>query len=273
MRSSCLPPRSCSDPSARYVSEALSAAIGWLWQLSPAVAGAIMGGLWQVFVIFGVHWGFVPVIVNDLSVQGHSLLTGPLVAAVLAQGAAALAVMFRTRNLEMRSLAGAASVSAFVAGVTEPAIYGVTLRLRKPFFYACIGGMVGGGIAAAGGSAADTFVFPGLITLPAYMHVGNFTFQLVGTSAAVAIAFVLTLVLGFEDVPGPPRPPPSAPAAEPSDADDVAAGQGLATQMPEPRRRRAPLRLAPRPPSRSPPHCPGRSWPCPRCPTPSSPVG
>ncbi len=113
--------------------------------LSPAVAGAIMGGLWQVFVIFGVHWGFVPVIVNDLSVQGYSLLTGPLVAAVLAQGAATLAVMFRTRNAEMRTLSGAAAVSAFVAGVTEPAIYGVTLRLRKPFIYACIGGMVGGG--------------------------------------------------------------------------------------------------------------------------------
>ena len=160
-------------PVGTYVSEALSAAIGWLWQLSPAVAGAIMGGLWQVFVIFGVHWGFVPVIVNDLSVQGHSLLTGPLVAAVLAQGAATLAVMFRTRNDEMRALSGAAAVSAFVAGVTEPAIYGVTLRLRRPFIYACIGGMVGGAIAAAGGSAADSFVFPGLITLPAYMHVGQ----------------------------------------------------------------------------------------------------
>jgi PTS system beta-glucosides-specific IIC component len=200
-------------PVGSYVSEALSTAINWLWHLSPAVAGALMGGLWQVFVIFGVHWGFVPVIVNDLSVQGHSLLTGPLVAAVLAQGAAALAVMFRTRNVEMRSLAGAASVSAFVAGVTEPAIYGVTLRLRRPFFYACIGGMVGGGIAAAGGSAADSFVFPGLITLPAYMHVGNFTFQLVGTAAAVAIAFVLTLVLGFEDVSAVQEPDGPAPAA------------------------------------------------------------
>jgi beta-glucoside PTS system EIICBA component len=204
-------------PVGTYVSEALSAAIGWLWQLSPAVAGAIMGGLWQVFVIFGVHWGFVPVIVNDLAVQGHSLLTGPLVAAVLAQGAASLAVMFRTRNQEMRTLAGAASVSAIVAGVTEPAIYGVTLRLRRPFIYACIGGMVGGGIAAAGGSAASSFVFPGLITLPAYMHVGSFTLQLLGTATAVAIAFVLTLVAGFDDVPATTTPsaPGSVPAAGP----------------------------------------------------------
>jgi len=205
-------------PIGTSVSEALSAAIGWLWQLSPAVAGAIMGGLWQVFVIFGVHWGFVPVIVNDLSVQGHSLLTGPLVAAVLAQGAATLAVMLRTRNQEMRTLAGAASVSAFVAGVTEPAIYGVTLRLRRPFIYACIGGMVGGAIAAAGGSAANSFILPGLITLPAYMHVGNFTLQLAGTATAVVITFVLTMVVGFHDVPATSATAAADPGPSPAPA-------------------------------------------------------
>ena len=225
-------------PVGTYVSEALSEALGWLWGLSPAVAGAIMGGLWQVFVMFGVHWGFVPVIVNDLAVQGHSLLTGPLVAAVLAQGAATLAVMFRTRNQEMRTLAGAASVSAFVAGVTEPAIYGVTLRLRKPFIYACIGGMVGGGIAAAGGSAANSFVFPGLITLPAYMHVGNFTLQLVGTATAVAIAFVLTLVVGFEDVPVTAVPP--GPELIPGPIPDTGAG-AQAGSMPDPAGQGGPL--------------------------------
>ena len=225
-------------PVGTYVSEALSEALGWLWGLSPAVAGAIMGGLWQVFVMFGVHWGFVPVIVNDLAVQGHSLLTGPLVAAVLAQGAATLAVMFRTRNQEMRTLAGAASVSAFVAGVTEPAIYGVTLRLRKPFIYACIGGMVGGGIAAAGGSAANSFVFPGLITLPAYMHVGNFTLQLVGTATAVAIAFVLTLVVGFEDVPVTAMAP--GPEVDPGPTPGTGAG-AQAGSMPDPAGQGGPL--------------------------------
>ncbi len=230
-------------PVGTYVSEALSEALGWLWGLSPAVAGAIMGGLWQVFVIFGVHWGFVPVIVNDLSVQGYSLLTGPLVAAVLAQGAATLAVMFRTRNQEMRALSGAAAVSAFVAGVTEPAIYGVTLRLRRPFIYACIGGMVGGAIAAAGGSAANSFVFPGLITLPAYMHVGNFTLQLIGTATAVAIAFTLTLTLGFEDVPAmadsgagdPEAPDPDAPPTSAGLTRPPVSGPRTITAPPGPR--------------------------------------
>lgn len=190
-------------PLGTYAGEAVSSAIERVWALSPAVAGALMGGFWQVFVIFGVHWGFVPVIVNDMAVQGYSLLTGPLVAAVLAQGAAALAVLIRTRNARLRELAGAASVSAFVAGVTEPAIYGVTLPLRRPFVYACIGGAVGGAIAAVGGSAADSFILPGLITLPAYLTFGSFPLQLAGTGAAIALTLLLTLTLGFEDVAVP----------------------------------------------------------------------
>jgi PTS system beta-glucosides-specific IIC component len=197
-------------PVGSTLANALSDAVAWVWELSPALAGAVMGGLWQVFVMLGVHWGFVPVIVNDLSVQGYSLLTGPLVAAVLAQGAAALAVFLRTRNPSFRALSGAASVSAFVAGVTEPAIYGVTLRLRRPFLYACIGGAAGGALAAVGRSAADSFVFPALLTLPAYLNQGSFTLQLTGTATAIVIAFGLTWLLGFTDVPVAPSPPPAS---------------------------------------------------------------
>jgi hypothetical protein len=157
--------------------------------------------MWQVFVIFGVHWGFVPVMIQDLSTQGYSLLTGPLFAAVLAQGAAATAVMIKTRNKELKEIAGPAALSAVLAGITEPAIYGVTLRLKKPFIYGCIGGAIGGGIAAAGGSAAKGFVIPGLITMSAAVDVGNFGLQVAGTVIAMAIAFGLTMVLGFQDIP------------------------------------------------------------------------
>lgn len=208
-------------PIGTTVSTALSEAVGWIWGLSPALAGAVMGGLWQVFVMFGVHWGFVPVIVNDLTVHGHSVITGPLVSAVLAQGAATAAVFLRTRNSELRSLAGAAAVSAFVAGVTEPAIYGVTLRLRRPFVYACVAGAVGGSIAAVGRSAADSFVFPGLLTLPAYLHVGSFAMQAIGTTVAVVLAFTLTWFVGFTD-DVTPGTGPVGPAATGTDATTAA---------------------------------------------------
>ncbi len=188
-------------PVANMAGSALSGAVNWVWSLSPAVGGAIMGGFWQVFVIFGLHWGFVPVMIQDLSVQGYSILTGPLFAAVLAQGAATLAVFFKTRNKELKEVAGPAAVSGILAGITEPAIYGVTLRLKKPFVYGVIGGVVGGAIAAIGGSAAEGFVLPGAITLAATMNIGSFTMQLIGTGLAMAIAFGLTMTLGFTDLP------------------------------------------------------------------------
>ncbi|WP_159806533.1 beta-glucoside-specific PTS transporter subunit IIABC [Cellulomonas citrea] len=188
-------------PLSDYAGQGLSAAVNWFWGLSPVIGGALMGAFWQVFVIFGVHWGFIPVIVQDLATQGYSLITGPLFAAVLAQSGAAAAVFLKTRNRQLKEVAGPATISAFLAGVTEPAIYGVTLRLKKPFIYACIGGAVGGAIAAAGGSAAEGFVLPGAITLTATMNIGNFAMQLIGTGLAIVIAFVLTMTLGFTDLP------------------------------------------------------------------------
>src|SRR5665809_49497 len=86
-------------PAADFVGQGLSGGVNWFWGLSPAIGGALLGGLWQVFVIFGVHWGFVPVMIQDLSVQGYSLLSGPLFAAVLAQAGAGLAVFLKTLSL------------------------------------------------------------------------------------------------------------------------------------------------------------------------------
>lgn len=200
-------------PISDWVGTGLSNGVNWFWALSPVVGGAIMGAFWQVFVIFGVHWGFVPVMVQDLSTQGYSLLTGPLFAAVLAQAGAIFAVFLKTKNRDLKGVAGPAAISAFLAGITEPGIYGVTLRLKKPFIYACIGGAVGGAIAAAGGSAAEGFVLPGAITLTSTMNIGNFTLQLVGTGLAIAIAFVLTMTLGFKDIPNKAEAAPAADAA------------------------------------------------------------
>ena len=188
-------------PVTSYAAKGISTGIAWLFTTAPWLAGALMGGFWQVFVLFGLHWGFVPFMVNDYSTIGYSLMAGPLPAAVLAQAAATLAVLFKTKNINLKELAGPAALSGFVAGITEPAIYGVTLRLKKPFYYGIAGGVVGGAIAAWGGSASSAFVFPSLLGLAAYMQVGSFTLQLIGTGVAIAIAFTLTMVLGFDDIP------------------------------------------------------------------------
>jgi PTS system beta-glucosides-specific IIC component len=225
-------------PVTTLAAQGLSAGINAAFTFAPWLAGGIMGGFWQVFVLFGLHWGLVPGMLNEIATQGYSLLLGPLLAAVLSQAGATLAVMFRTRNKARRAVAGPAALSGFLAGITEPAIYGVNLPLKKPFYFGIAGGVIGGAIAAAGGSGATAFVFPSLLGLPAFSTVGNFTLQLVGTGTAIAIAFLLTFFFGpREEAAAASDAGTSVPeaaagtqaATEPVPASAVTAGTGTAT--------------------------------------------
>lgn len=186
-------------PITSYAANALSAGISWVFAAAPWLGGAIMGGFWQVFVIFGLHWGLVPVMLNEIATNGYSLLMGPIPSAVIAQGGAALAVLIRSRNAKLKQIAGPASLSGILAGVTEPAIYGVNLPLKRPFYFGVAGGAIGGAIAAAGGSASTTLALPSLLALPSYLTVGSFALQLIGVAVGFTIAFTLTLVVGFDD--------------------------------------------------------------------------
>jgi len=196
-------------PVTTIAAQGLSSGISAAFAFAPWLAGAVMGGFWQVFVLFGLHWGFLPGMLSEIATQGHSLLFGPLLPAVLAQAAATLAVLLRTRNKARRAVAGPAALSGFLAGITEPGIYGVNLPLKKPFYFGIAGGLVGGAIVAAGGTGATYFVFPSLLGLPAFSTVGNFALLLLGTGIAVALAFILTFLFGpreQEDVTAPETP-------------------------------------------------------------------
>lgn len=204
-------------PATIFLADGLSAGITALFGFAPWLAGAIMGGFWQVFVVFGMHWGIIPIIINDLATTGYSLLLAPLVPAVLAQSAAMLAVALRSHSAKRRQVAAPAAFSGFLAGVTEPGIYGVNLPLKKPFYFGIIGGAIGGAIAASGGSAANAFVFASALALPAFTEIGNFTLLLIGTGAATAIGFLLTYFFG------PRESPDTDDADAPGQASDAAA--------------------------------------------------
>jgi beta-glucoside PTS system EIICBA component len=221
-------------PVTTYAAQGLSTAINAAFTFAPWLAGGIMGGFWQVFVLFGLHWGLVPGMLNEIATQGYSLLMGPLLAAVLGQAGATLAVMFRTRNKARRTVAGPAALSGFLAGITEPAIYGVNLPLKKPFYFGITGGVVGGAIAAAGGSGATSFVFPSLLGLPAFSTVGNFALQLLGTGAAILIAFTLTFFFGPREEAAASdagTSVPETPAATPAAGEPVPASPAHAATM------------------------------------------
>jgi PTS system beta-glucosides-specific IIC component len=186
-------------PIASVVSGAIAGAVTWLFSTVPWLAGALMGGLWQIFVMFGLHWGFVPFMTTELRETGHILSEAPVFAAVLAQAAAMAGVWVRTRNSAMRSLAAPATLSGFLAGITEPGIYGVNLPLKRPFAFGIAGGVVGGAIIAAGGVATSAFVLPSVLSIPALIGNGNPIMLVIGLAAAVIIPFVLVLLVGFKD--------------------------------------------------------------------------
>ncbi|WPD75679.1 PTS beta-glucoside transporter subunit IIABC [Dickeya fangzhongdai] len=150
-------------PSATWLSQMLAGGYQWLYGLNSLLAGAVMGALWQVCVIFGLHWGFVPLMLNNFSVIGHDTLLPLLVPAVLGQAGATLGVLLRTRDLKRKGIAGSA-FSAAIFGITEPAVYGVTLPLRRPFIFGCIGGALGAAVMGYSHTTMYSFGFPSIFS-------------------------------------------------------------------------------------------------------------
>ena len=163
----------------------------------PVVAGIIVGAFWEVLVVFGVHWTFVPIMLNNVSLYGADSLSSLVAPAIFSQAGAALGVFLKTRKQEVKSVAGPAALSG-IFGITEPAIYGVTLKYKKPFYMAMFSGAVGAVIAAFSGAAGIGAPIPGLLTLPCWAGKG-FVMFLVACLVAFVGAAILTWTIGYKD--------------------------------------------------------------------------
>ena len=126
-------------PISTWAGKLLGAVTLAIYNLSPVIAGLFIGAFWQVFVIFGLHWGLVPIIINNLAVYGYDPIIALMFGASFAQTGVVLAILLKTKNKKLKSLCIPAFISG-IFGVTEPAIYGVTLPRKKPFILSCIGG-------------------------------------------------------------------------------------------------------------------------------------
>ncbi|MFB5265832.1 beta-glucoside-specific PTS transporter subunit IIABC [Paenibacillus enshidis] len=187
-------------PFGVYVGNGIAAALLAAFSFSPLIAGAILGATWQMLVIFGVHWGLIPVFINNIAVYGKDGIKPAATASVFAQAGASLGVMLRTKNKKLRTLAGSTTLSALF-GITEPAVYGVTLPLKRPFIAGIIGGAVGGAIIGQAGTQAFASGAPGLLTLPIFYGPGGQGFPglIMGITASFVVSAVLTYILGFKD--------------------------------------------------------------------------
>ena len=186
-------------PIGIYTSEIAASFFVMIFSFNSILAGALIAAVWQILVIFGMHWAFTPVIINDITTIGRSTLKAATVPAVFAQAGAVLGVMLKTKNKKMKALAGSTFITALF-GITEPAVYGVTLKLKKPFICAVIAAAVGGGIVGYSNSAAISTGIPSLITLPIFYGEG-FVGLLIGISVSFVLAAILTYIVGFNDTP------------------------------------------------------------------------
>ncbi|WP_407438140.1 PTS beta-glucoside transporter subunit IIABC [Lelliottia sp.] len=187
-------------PVATWLSQILANGYQWIYVLAPWLAGAAMGALWQVCVIFGLHWGLVPLMINNLAVLGHDSMLPMLLPAVMGQVGAALGIFLRTRDARQKMIAGS-SVTAGIFGITEPAVYGVNLPLRRPFIFGCVAGAVGGAIVGFSDTHVYSFGFANIFTVAQMIPPGGVNATLwggiIGTLVALVLSCVMTLVAGI----------------------------------------------------------------------------
>ena len=185
-------------PVADFVGKALASGYTGLVGLNPVIAGGVLGLIWPAAVMFGVHWGFVPIVMNNIAEYGRDTLftiTGPN---NMAQAGATLGVFLKTKDQSVKELAGPAALSAILAGITEPAIYGVTLRFKRPFFIGAVFSGIAGAIVAAAGAGAPTILGTSILTLPGYIGVG-FTGFLIACAIAYFGSAIVTYFFGYSD--------------------------------------------------------------------------
>ncbi|USR87742.1 glucose PTS transporter subunit IIA [Lactiplantibacillus pentosus] len=189
-------------PLITMISKGLASGILAIYNFSPALSGLVIGGLYQTMVIFGLHWGIIPIVINDIATNGHSYLNAILSITMVAQGGAVLAVFLKSKNKPLKEISLAAAISAF-CGVTEPALYGVNLKYKRVFVVASIASGLGG--LLTGLLHVNNYALSGsLIGFPAFITPGvgigpNFYGYLISHYGTLLIATTLVYLFGFSD--------------------------------------------------------------------------
>ena len=189
-------------PVSAVTANGIAKGYNFLAATAPALAGAIIGGFWQIVVIFGVHWGITPVNLANFAMNGHDTFQAFQTIAVVAQVAAAFGVFIKSKNKEFKGVALSAGVTGLF-GITEPTIYGVTLRLKKPFICGCAGGAIGAVMMSFFHSAYYAYAgLPGPLTIVNAISKDapmSFPGEVIGCAVAAVIAIVLIQIVGFDD--------------------------------------------------------------------------
>lgn len=213
-------------PISDMIANGIAIGYNYLYNTVPAIAALLIGGFWQVAVIFGVHWGVTPMVMANFSNFGCDSFQAVQTCAVVAQAAACFGVAIKTRDKEMKNVSLSAGLTG-VFGITEPAIYGVTLRLKKPFVAGCISGALGALVVAFFGSKNYVYAgLPSLLTTVNSISPENpksFPGMLLGCAVSIIAAIILVQVIGCDEKKADA-------AVETNEGKDTADGAGVSKE-------------------------------------------
>lgn len=183
-------------PFGVYVGEAFANLVNSLMSFNGWIAGAFIGGVWNVMVIFGLQWAVNPVMIQNISVLGFDKIVPLTAAANFGMAGAAFGTFLKTKDQKMKSFSLSALLSIFFAGITEPAIYGIAVKYKKPLIGAIIGGATGGAFIGGMSVNAYAFVFGGLTTIPAFVG-ETLVYYVIGLAICFIVGTIATMLLGL----------------------------------------------------------------------------
>lgn len=183
-------------PFGTDLADALAAGVMWLIDSSKILSGLILGGGMTFMVMFGLHWGFTPITLDNLTNLGGDPIEGMAVAAVFAQIGIAIGFFLRAKkHSKMRALAGPTALTGLLAGVTEPIVYGIILRYKRLLPIVAISGGIGGAICGVTNVTMNAYVFHNVFSIPVYTPTIGY---LAGILAALISGAVLAYYFGVK---------------------------------------------------------------------------
>ncbi|MGL5057415.1 MAG: beta-glucoside-specific PTS transporter subunit IIABC, partial [Fusobacteriaceae bacterium] len=191
-------------PLGSIAGEGLALGVEQINSFAPWLIPVIVGGTTPLLVMIGMHYGLIPIGFNELAINGFDTVVGPgMLVSNVAHGGATLAVALKTKNRDLKQLAGSAGFTACL-GITEPAMYGVTMKLKKPLISVMLGGGLAGLYCGIMGVVRFSTGIPGLASLPIFISEikpMNIIHAAVACAIAFSTAFISIFIIGFEDIP------------------------------------------------------------------------
>ncbi|WP_342417324.1 beta-glucoside-specific PTS transporter subunit IIABC [Paenibacillus sp. FSL R10-2782] len=182
-------------PFGTGVGDWISSGVTWLIGVSGILSGIVLGGFMTFMVVFGLHWGFTPITIQNIGVGGDPI-EAMAAAAVFAQIGVAFGIFLKAKkDKTLRTLAGSTSITGLLAGVTEPIVYGLVLRFKRVIPIVIIAGAIGGAINGHFGVKMTAYVFHNIFAIPVYTPT---LIYVIAISCSFIVATVLTLIFGYE---------------------------------------------------------------------------